>query len=113
MTEKQQVYQVINQIPAGRLCSYGTVAAMAGLPGRARWVGMLLSRLPDDSRLPWFRVVNGRGRISFAEGSESYRRQLDRLIEEGSADQAGQIFWRQCRWPDQVAPPEFQPPIPE
>jgi len=38
MTEEQQVYQVINQIPAGRLCSHGTVAAIAGLAGRARWV---------------------------------------------------------------------------
>lgn len=100
MTEQQQVYQVIKQIPAGRLCSYGTVAAMAGLPGRARWVGMLLSRLPDDSRLPWFRVVNASGKISFPKDSESYRRQLDKLVEEGSADEGGQIFWRRCCWPD-------------
>lgn len=95
-----QVYQVISQIPRGRLCSYGVVAAMAGLPGRARWVGRLLSQLPGDSLLPWFRVVSSSGRISFSEGSESYRRQLDKLVEEGSADPSGRVFWRHCRWPD-------------
>ena len=100
MTEQQQVYQVIKQIPAGRLCSYGRVAAMAGLPGRARWVGMLLSRLPEDTGLPWFRVINASGNISFPADSESYRRQLEKLVEEGSAGRGGQIFWRRCRWPD-------------
>jgi len=98
--ERQQVYQVIHRIPAGRLCSYGTVAAMAGLPGRARWVGRLLGQLPDDSLLPWFRVINSQGKISFPEGTENYRRQLDKLVEEGSAEPSGRIFWRRCRWPD-------------
>lgn len=95
-----QVYQVISQIPPGRLCSYGVVASMAGLPGRARWVGRLLSRLPEDSLLPWFRVVNSGGKISFPEGSENHRRQLDSLVAEGSAERSGRVFWRQCRWPD-------------
>lgn len=100
LPERQQVYQVIHQIPPGRLCSYGRVAALAGFPGRARWVGRLLSQLPDDSQLPWFRVINSQGRISFAPGSDSYRRQLAKLIEEGSAEASGHIFWRRCRWPD-------------
>ena len=99
--ERQQVYQVIHRIPPGRLCSYGAVAAMAGLPGRARWVGRLLSQLPGDTLLPWYRVVNSQGRISFPEGSESYQRQLEELVADGSAAPSGRIFWRHCRWPDQ------------
>jgi len=98
--EHQQVYQVIYQIPPGRLSSYGIVAAMAGLPGRARWVGRLLSQLPDDSLLPWFRVINSQGKISFPVGTPSYQRQLEKLIEEGSAEPSGRILWRQRRWPD-------------
>jgi len=97
---KDQVYQVISQIPPGRLCSYGAVAALAGLPGRARWVGTLLGKLPEASALPWHRVVNSSGRISFPEGSQDYARQLQKLIAEGSADASGKVLWRRCRWPD-------------
>ncbi|MFA5629995.1 MAG: MGMT family protein [Porticoccaceae bacterium] len=97
---RTQVYQVISQIPPGRLCSYGRVAALAGLPGRARWVGTLLGRLPSDSTLPWYRVVNSSGRISFPDGSPDHQRQLAKLIAEGSADSSGKVLWRQCRWPD-------------
>jgi methylated-DNA-protein-cysteine methyltransferase-like protein len=100
MTPELQVYQVIAQIPSGRLCSYGAVAALAGLPGGARWVGRILSQLPADSRLPWFRVVNAKGKISFPEHSDGYTRQLARLVAEGSAEPGGQLHWRRCRWPD-------------
>jgi methylated-DNA-protein-cysteine methyltransferase-like protein len=95
----QQFYAVIQGIPEGRLCSYGDVAKLAGLPGQARRVGKLLSQLPADSQLPWFRVINSQGKISFAVGSEGYQRQLSELIREGSADVSGKVFWRQRRWP--------------
>jgi methylated-DNA-protein-cysteine methyltransferase-like protein len=96
----QQIYAVIHGVPAGRLCSYGKVAELAGLPGHARYVGRLLSQLPEDSRLPWFRIVNSQGKISLPTDSKSYQRQLGRLIDESSADESGHLFWRQCRWPD-------------
>ena len=96
----QQIYAVIHGVPAGRLCSYGKVAELAGLPGQARYVGRLLSHLPKDTRLPWFRIVNSQGKISLPPNSESYRRQLTYLIEESSADESGKLFWRQCRWPE-------------
>jgi methylated-DNA-protein-cysteine methyltransferase-like protein len=98
MNDSQKIYQVLHSIPKGRLCSYGEVAKLAGLPGKARWVGKLLSQLPADSKLPWFRVINAQGKISFPPGSESYFCQLNHLIEEGSADHQGKILWRECRW---------------
>lgn len=100
MAEAERVYQVLATIPPGCLCSYGEVARLAGLPGRARWVGRLLSQLPGDSTLPWYRVINSQGKISFPSGSERYRRQLSHLVREGSASADGKIAWRQCRWPD-------------
>lgn len=100
MRDAERVYQVLASIPAGRLCSYGEVARLAGLPGRARWVGRLLSRLPKDSTLPWYRVINSQGKISFPEGSEGYQRQLQHLVSEGSASPQGKLSWRQRRWPD-------------
>jgi len=95
----EQVYAALLAIPAGRLCSYGDIAKLAGLPGRARWVGRLLSQLPSNSQLPWFRVINSQGKISFSPANPNYERQLRELIREGSADASGKILWRQCRWP--------------
>lgn len=100
MNEQEKVYRIIASIPKGRLCSYGEVARLAGMPGRARWVGRTLSQLPPDSRLPWFRVVGAQGKISFVRGSEGYFRQLHHLVEEGSADRQGKILWRLRRWPE-------------
>ncbi|USA44225.1 MGMT family protein [Spongiibacter taiwanensis] len=99
MNEQEKIYQVIASIPKGRLCSYGEVAKLAGLPGRARWVGRTLSQLPSDSRLPWFRVISAQGKISFPAHSAAYQRQLALLIAEGSAEPSGKIHWRQYRWP--------------
>ncbi|WP_269619541.1 MGMT family protein [Zhongshania sp. BJYM1] len=96
----EQIYAAIYGVPEGRLCSYGKIAELAGLPGHARYVGRLLSHLPKDTNLPWFRIVNSQGKISLPLDSESYRRQLSHLIEESSADESGRLFWRQCRWPD-------------
>lgn len=92
------VYQVLTSIPHGQLASYSQVAELAGLPRQARRVGRILSQLPADSRLPWFRVVNARGKISFPEHSPSYRRQLNRLLAEGSAKPSGKLRWHERRW---------------
>lgn len=98
--ERARLYLALKQIPRGRLCSYGKLAELAGLPGRARWVGRCLSQLPRDSRLPWFRVVNASGKISFANDTSGYQRQLEKLLDEGSAEAGGHLLWRQRRWPD-------------
>jgi methylated-DNA-protein-cysteine methyltransferase related protein len=58
------IYAVVSRIPRGRVATYGQVAILAGLPGRARLVGYALHALRDGSRLPWHRVVNARGEIS-------------------------------------------------
>jgi len=77
------IYAAVTAIPAGRVATYGQVAAMAGLPGRARLVGRALRELPEDSAVPWQRVINASGRISSrgAPDGESEQRLL--LEEEG------------------------------
>lgn len=93
----EAIYRVVASIPAGQLASYGQVAELAGLPGQARRVGRVLSQLPPDTRLPWFRVVNAAGKISFPKNSAGYQRQLNHLIDEGSALADGRLRWRDCR----------------
>jgi methylated-DNA-protein-cysteine methyltransferase-like protein len=60
----QQVYELVAQIPAGKVATYGQIAAILGNPRAARTVGWALHSLPRGSNLPWQRVVNARGEIS-------------------------------------------------
>lgn len=76
------VYQIVAAIPEGRVASYGQIARQAGYPRHARFVGRLMSRLPKDSTLPWYRVLRGDGHLALA-GTPSGERQVQYLIDEG------------------------------
>ncbi len=78
-----RIWQVVALIPRGRVASYGDVAAQAGVPGAARRVGAALRKLPTGSKIPWHRVVNAAGGISFPENSSGHRTQRERLEKEG------------------------------
>ncbi len=63
----QRIYEVVRCIPAGRVATYGQVARAAGYPGYARQVGYALFRLQgQDTDIPWQRVINAQGRISYS-----------------------------------------------
>lgn len=55
-----EVYQIVAQIPAGRVITYGQIARLAGWPGQARRVGRAMALAPEG--LPCHRVVNAAGR---------------------------------------------------
>ena len=77
-SEALAIYQVISQIPHGRVASYGDIAKMAGLPGYARYVGYLLKSVPTDTSLPWHRVVRSDGTIP----QETIIKQKPKLMAE-------------------------------
>jgi methylated-DNA-protein-cysteine methyltransferase-like protein len=60
----RKIYTVVEQIPVSKVATYGQIAALAGMPGCARQVGYAMHALPEDSAIPWHRVVNARGEIS-------------------------------------------------
>lgn len=97
---RSRIRKVVARIPAGRVATYGDVAALAGLPGRARQVGQVMGALPDGSTVPWHRVLNSRGEVSERAGGgwqAGYQRHL--LEEEGVAfDAHGRIDLDSCRW---------------
>jgi methylated-DNA-protein-cysteine methyltransferase-like protein len=64
------------------VASYGQLAAMLGHPRRGRQVGYALHKTPDDRILPWHRVINGQGRITFSVNSEQYLLQKAMLEAE-------------------------------
>ena len=77
------LYLTLAQVPEGCVVSYGELAHLAGLGRAARWVGRTLSQLPQDTRLPWHRVLAAGGRISLPVGSTSGDEQRARLRSEG------------------------------
>ena len=60
----ERIYAVVRRIPRGRVATYGQVASLAGLLGHARQVGYALHKLPDNSDVPWHRVINAKGEVS-------------------------------------------------
>jgi methylated-DNA-protein-cysteine methyltransferase-like protein len=87
----QRIWEAVAGIPPGCVLNYGEVARRAGLPGKARLVGRALGRAPRKMALPWHRVVNAQGKISFPEGSPKAAEQRKRLEEEGVAFEGGSI----------------------
>ena len=65
------------------MATYGQIASLAGMAGHARQVGYALHHLPDGSRVPWHRVINARGRISFHPSSMEWAVQKALLESEG------------------------------
>lgn len=95
-----RIREVVRNIPAGRVTTYGQVARMAGLPGAARLVGYALHSLPPDTDVPWHRVINSRGRISPLPDPLGREIQKHLLLSEGilfDADQRvdlDKFLWR-------------------
>jgi len=76
-----RVWEVVANIPAGQVMTYGEIARAAGFPRYSRMVGASMGRCPDA--LPWFRVVRSDRTLAFECGSESYREQSQLLKQEG------------------------------
>lgn len=60
---RAKVYEVVKQIPYGRMMSYGEVAARVGSPKAARAVGSALMANPLPLIIPCHRVVGRRGQL--------------------------------------------------
>ena len=95
----QRIYAVVQSIPRGHVCTYGGVAERAGLPRRARLVGQALSQLAGGyRRVPWHRVINAQGRISFPPRRAAAIEQRRRLEREGVVFVRGRVNWERYGW---------------
>lgn len=94
-----RMYRVVQQIPAGKVATYGQVARLAGLPGQARQVGYALHALPDNSPVPWHRVINARGTVSVRSDGDSELCQQILLQAEGvDCTLNGQALLQRYQW---------------
>ncbi len=92
----QQIYHVVSLIPPGNVATYGQVADLAGLPGRARLVGRLLRTTPAHLNLPWHRVVRANGQIAVAGTSAVTQKNM--LIAEGVVVKANKVNIKHYQW---------------
>lgn len=101
MSTYELYYEVIRRVPRGRVATYGTIARVAGIPGRARQVGYALASLPDSHEVPWHRIVNARGEVSHRSAALGYERLQRSLLEaEGVPfDDKGRIDLDRYGWP--------------
>ena len=95
---QQKIWQILALIPKGRVATYGQVAELAGFPKMARAVGRTLSKLPHGTQLPWHRVLNAQGKLSFPLESAPYKEQKNRLEKEGIVFLNGKIRLADYRW---------------
>jgi len=94
------VYQIVAALPKGKVTSYGQIAKLAGYPNHARIVGNILKNLPSDTLLPWHRVINSQGKISFPQNSDAYNRQRLLLEKEGVSFKNSKIISQYLAWQD-------------
>ncbi|MBU0927339.1 MAG: MGMT family protein [Spirochaetes bacterium] len=98
-TTGETIRAILLRVPRGRATSYGTVAAMAGLPNGARTVARILHSCSAADGLPWWRVVRADGGIALGRGA-GFEEQRAALAEEGvevGAD--GRVDLRTYGWP--------------
>ena len=95
---RRAIYEMVGQIPCGRVATYGQIAALAGYPGRARQVGYALAGMPEGMDLPWHRVINAQGKISPRAHTKFHELQHLLLEEEGIAFEGVRIDIERHGW---------------
>ncbi len=92
-----RVLAVVRRIPAGRVATYGDVAAAAGRPRAARAVGNIMRECTRQD-VPCHRVVAAAGKLGGYGGNLEMKRAL--LRAEGLQVSASTIReFRAKRWP--------------
>ena len=88
------VYEIVKNIPLGRVVSYGQIARMLGNPRGARVVGWAMANCPED--LPWQRVVMADGKVTGGLWAEIRRELLENEGVPFLPD--GRVDMKKCAW---------------
>lgn len=99
----EQVWNLVRQIPRGKVAAYGQIALMLPVPNGVdfeayktfgpRWVGGAMAACPND--VPWQRVINSQGKISDRPGAERQRQLLE---EEGIVFVKDKVNFKKYGW---------------
>lgn len=89
--DKQKLYELLCEIPRGKVVTYGKLAEMLGDRKWARAVGNALHSNPDGDKYPCYKVVNSKGELSPAYAFGGIIEQKRRLEAEGIAVDGGKV----------------------
>ncbi|PRP68020.1 MGMT family protein [Nonlabens agnitus] len=95
----EKVYEVVKQIPAGRVTSYGAIAAYLGAPRSCRAVGYAMNASHSQTDVPAHRVVNRKGLLTGKHHFQGSNLMVQLLESEGVKVKEDQvqdlesIFW--------------------
>lgn len=78
-----KIYYWVKKIPKSKIATYGQIASLCGSPRAARVVGYALHIIPENSKIPWQRVINSKGFISTTCHEHPKTLQRDLLVNEG------------------------------
>jgi len=81
---RERVYDIVRQIPAGRVMTYGQIAEILGEGYTARTVGYVMHGA-DSENVPWQRVINAQGKCSTGKMTLPVNLQQSLLESEGIA----------------------------
>ena len=84
-------YDLVMQIPKGRVSTYGALARALGDIRAARACGFMLSQNPDPPRIPCHRVVRSDGSLGGFTHPEGIKRKIELLRSEGIKIEKGKV----------------------
>lgn len=91
--------QQIKSVPAGRVATYKQIAELSGKPQASRGVSWILHSCSTAYKLPWHRIINAQGKISFERNTHNYRKQKRLLENEGVVfDSQGKLNLKKYQW---------------
>ncbi|MBS1797856.1 MAG: MGMT family protein [Acidobacteria bacterium] len=108
---REKVYEIVREIPAGRVMTYGQIAEILGEGYTARTVGYVMHAAESED-VPWQRVINSQGKCSTARLFLPYNVQQKMLADEGvEFDDKGKCDLAKYRWfPEGSAPADDEQP---
>lgn len=94
---QELVYEMVRQIPPGKVMTYGQIAIILGEGYTARTVGYVMHASPDD--VPWQRVINAQGKCSTGRLTIPINLQQELLKTEGIVfNVVGKCDLREFQW---------------
>lgn len=88
-----QIFSVVEEIPFGKVATYGQIASLIGFPKHARLVGKALSLSEFYGSYPCHRVVNHQGRLV-----PGWDRQKDLLKKENISVNNNRVDLKLYQW---------------
>ena len=95
-----RIYHIVKDIPPGKVATYGQIAALVGPGMPARIVGFALNSLPDNNNIPWHRVINSKGTISYSPTRGEHDSLQKKMLEQEGIlfDTNGRVNFEKFLW---------------